>query len=1365
MKKILLSLFAFLCVATFATAQINYSNSNFSNSSGTYTDLGTNGSAVSFNGYDDSTSAPVNIGFNFTYNGTTYSQITINTNGFIKFGSGNPSTNALFYSSSNSTTNGIFNSGNSNDFDMVAAFNHDLEAASNPEIRTYTSGTSPNRVMTIQWEGMRDKAGLVARMMNYMEFQIKLYETSGTIEIIYGTWTSNSAVSNFKSAAVGLKGTSNSNSQIRAVTKGSTQAWSAASCISGNYTGNSHNWGNSTSPNRPLPDAGRTYKFLATFDLDCAVSQVYTLGEVPLIGTPHVVRALVKNNGTSTVTNVPVSLSITGANTFSDNQTISSLASGASTVVTFATWSPTNVGASPIEVQVSNTGDPLNVNDSIIINTNITDNRYSYKYPSVSTPINVGFNGAYGSFVAKFSCADTIAINQVKVDFNSSNQPYRIRIYGDNNNDGIPDTLRYESPSTLLTAVGQALIPICPKYEMPTGNFFVGVAQYGSTNVGFASATEAPIRQGNFYYYGNSNQSIGLSTLPTFDFYTGTDFRLAVEVEYELIPNAVPNCAVPQTPADGSSCNAFGVQDLIFTSGGGFPDYFDVYFGTDFTNVDTMNPANLVQSGCGTSYSANLSANTTYYWKVVPVNTVGSQTSCTWSFTTDGTSYCTPVNTTCDEFISRVRIGTIDNVSFCGNYQDFHCSLNTTLYKDFPYTLIVNNGLAYSGDSCTAYFDWNQDGDFTDSGEEYRLPTTNSGSSFSLSITPPNTASVGNTRMRIRLNYYPDDLAFDPCATQSFGETEDYAVNIQPLPPCTTAPIGGTCNGPSTRFINQASNYTISSSTYDFIQWQFSTTSSSGPWTDIVGATNASQQLFYNGLGTYYIRAIVSTPGCTSDSSTVATTNVVERNGDSEADPYLVGVLGNLYVDNGSVGTNFLNNYDASQSVAEVNGQASQDLYYLLTMGSCQDTLYIDLCNTNPFDTYVHLLDNNLNWIASSDDYCGSASYMVVPVTPGASYYVVVEGFGTSTGNYQLRLYPGELVPSQANAGPNVAVCTNTSAVLNAVAPDCGNGSWTLISGSGTIMSPNSNSTLVTNIGPGSNTFQFTVTSGSRSTTDLVDINSVPRPTGLTSGTVTASTANVSWTCSVDPDSFLVRYQKNCTGTFYYAWVAGNLRTTTLTGLDACTNYCFRVRAHCTSVALPPYSSTSGSFTTLSGASCVAVTPVSISNVSACSYLVSWNTCVTADSFRVRFKLSSASVWSFSPFTTSSSQTVTLGPGNWKYRVQTWCGGVLVASTANATINIGSCRTAGSADALVQGFIAFPNPATEFTTLNFSSLQEGMATLKVTDLTGRTIMENTSVIVTGENSLRISVNGWAKGVYSLKLSLNNQDYMTKLVVE
>ena len=90
--------------------------------------------------------------------------------------------------------------------------------------------------------------------------------------------------------------------------------------------------------------------------------------------------------------------------------------------------------------------------------------------------------------------------------------------------------------------------------------------------------------------------------------------------------------------------------------------------------------------------------------------------------------------------------------------------------------------------------------------------------------------------------------------------------------------------------------------------------------------------------------------------------------------------------------------------------------------------------------------------------------------------------------------------PTVSNAGPSQSVCS-TSAVLAGNIPSIGTGTWTLISGSGTIASPNAQNSSVTNLALGTNVFQWAIGNGvCPNSTSTVAITSFTNPTTAVAG-------------------------------------------------------------------------------------------------------------------------------------------------------------------------------------------------------------------------------------------------------------------------
>lgn len=153
-----------------------------------------------------------------------------------------------------------------------------------------------------------------------------------------------------------------------------------------------------------------------------------------------------------------------------------------------------------------------------------------------------------------------------------------------------------------------------------------------------------------------------------------------------------------------------------------------------------------------------------------------------------------------DEYISGVSFGNINTTSGENGYED-HTDLSTDIKADSTYNLTVYNGKPYDYDDWGVWIDFNQDGDFDDPDENVVCVSSVGDSVVSFNITIPANAMAGQTTMRIRLKYSGDDCG-DPCGTTTWGEVEDYSVNIlnwlQHTEPADTVHPGETINIPVT---------------------------------------------------------------------------------------------------------------------------------------------------------------------------------------------------------------------------------------------------------------------------------------------------------------------------------------------------------------------------------------------------------------------------------------------------------------------------------------------------------------------------------------------------------------------------------------
>jgi len=394
MRKIITQV-AILCilflVAKTGSAQLNYQAGGFSTFAGTYNDITATGTTVTMTNNDTGYSnAPIPIGFTFNYNGTPFTNLTMYVDGFVKLGGGTVSwaTNMLFTTFAQPPAGGPFNSSASTtvgyaqpqDTDLIFAFGQDLWGAAGgtgtPTFKYITTGTVGSRICTMQWKGLSDKTqNAVLSQYDTINFQLKLYESTNAIEIVFGPWSTSTNVSNARFAAIGLKGNNTlSVCELLTFIKASSTAWSltvansqTASVPLGNISGNAVNYGNAISGSRPAPGSGTTFHFNPVVNFDISVNTVYAQGKIALpFYTADSIRVNISNTGINAMNFFSVTLSISGANSYTNTVVVPTLAGtgGVGPVqsmnVSFPPYTPTNNGQNIIKVYTAPDDNLLN---------------------------------------------------------------------------------------------------------------------------------------------------------------------------------------------------------------------------------------------------------------------------------------------------------------------------------------------------------------------------------------------------------------------------------------------------------------------------------------------------------------------------------------------------------------------------------------------------------------------------------------------------------------------------------------------------------------------------------------------------------------------------------------------------------------------------------------------------------------------------------------------------------------------------------------------------------------------------------------------------------------------------------------------
>ncbi|MHB1147872.1 MAG: endonuclease, partial [Lutibacter sp.] len=239
-----------------------------------------------------------------------------------------------------------------------------------------------------------------------------------------------------------------------------------------------------------------------------------------------------------------------------------------------------------------------------------------------------------------------------------------------------------------------------------------------------------------------------------------------------------PSCDVP-TGLLVNNITTVSV-DLNWTAVTGAVDYSVQY------KVSASSTWTTIVAGSNTLSISGLLPDTQYDVQVATVCSASSSAYCpAINFTTLPevvvVNYCAPTGGTKFEWIESVSITEINNPSgkSTSGYSDFtNMTANISLGQTYPITFQAGfKRLSYT-EYWSVWIDFNQDGDFDDVGESLAQGSTSDNGQYYMDLAIPTDALLGQTRLRIAMN---DNGYYDACHSVTYGETEDYSVNISEL--------------------------------------------------------------------------------------------------------------------------------------------------------------------------------------------------------------------------------------------------------------------------------------------------------------------------------------------------------------------------------------------------------------------------------------------------------------------------------------------------------------------------------------------------------------------------------------------------------
>jgi hypothetical protein len=253
--------------------------------------------------------------------------------------------------------------------------------------------------------------------------------------------------------------------------------------------------------------------------------------------------------------------------------------------------------------------------------------------------------------------------------------------------------------------------------------------------------------------------------------------------------------------------------------------------------------------------------------------------------------YCLPTYTNTSssgDGIARVVLGTLSNATGYNapytNYTTAQTGATPTLQiPDLVPGSSASVAVTFGTDSNqwgAVWMDFNQNGIFGDVANEYVAATsqTTGGGTYTFTLPVPLTAIAGQTRMRVRGgedSSSPGQNQACGASSSSYGEGEDYLVNILATVACTGTPAATTATASasaacqSTSLTLNATGITAGTTGLTY-QWQ-SSPAGTGTFADISGATTNPYTLTGQATATDYRLQVTCTASAqTTPSSVVA---------------------------------------------------------------------------------------------------------------------------------------------------------------------------------------------------------------------------------------------------------------------------------------------------------------------------------------------------------------------------------------------------------------------------------------------------------------------------------------------------------------
>jgi hypothetical protein len=133
-------------------------------------------------------------------------------------------------------------------------------------------------------------------------------------------------------------------------------------------------------------------------------------------------------------------------------------------------------------------------------------------------------------------------------------------------------------------------------------------------------------------------------------------------------------------------------------------------------------------------------------------------------------------------------------------------------------------------------------------------------------------------------------------------------------------------------------------------------------------------------------------------------------------------------------------------TATDSGGNPAPDVFYKFTGSGTPQLVTVSLCAATDYDSAIRIFDDCdlANELAFNDDFCGLQSEVSFQSDGTSTYYIMVEGFGSSSGNFSLDVTCEDPLPNDDCSGAIAVSCGDSvtgstdGATIDTGIPDCG---------------------------------------------------------------------------------------------------------------------------------------------------------------------------------------------------------------------------------------------------------------------------------------------------------------------------------------